>query len=74
MSILDEGFNPIAITIMNCEETFVFETKEESIEAFNKFSPDCWWYSKEEFKTSYLRYVYDVYDGDINRAPKVYWL
>lgn len=43
------GFKPIYITTMLCEQTFVFETEKEAIEACNTFQKkyntnEGWWY------------------------------
>ena len=72
--IKEAGFNPIAITVMLCEETFVFETEEETKKAADKFLPEGWWYEKEDFKKSRIKYVEDAYKGIEENAPKVYWL
>ncbi len=72
--IRDAGFNPIAITVMICEETIVFKTNEEAQQAADKFLPEGWWYGLSEFDASREQYVKEVYGGDEDQAPLVYWL
>jgi len=55
----ENGFNPIAVSQMYFEDTFVFETEEEAKKAFQQFEIDenekwigdisGWWYGKEDF-------------------------
>ena len=72
--IRDAGFKPIAITVMICEETIVFRTKEEAQAAAEKFLPEGWWYDLSEFDDSREAYVKEMYGGDEVGAPIVYWL
>lgn len=73
----DHGFNPIAITIIMCEETFVFETEEEAIRAHNEFENNPkhniviqgWWYNRESFKKAVQDYIKKT-----EYIPKIYWL
>jgi hypothetical protein len=69
-----KGFNPVGITTMTCEETIIMETKEEIEKAWEIFKPEGWWYTREEFPKVREDYVIDMYDGDENKAPKVYWI
>jgi hypothetical protein len=81
-----EGFNPIGITVMVCEETFIFETTEERDRACEwsnkKFGNEGWWYSLFETDRSKAKYDWDntrkwyikeMYKGVEEDAPKVYW-
>ena len=55
----ENGFNPIAVSQMYFEDTFVFETEEEAKKAYQQFEIDenekwigdisGWWYGKEDF-------------------------
>lgn len=72
--IRDAGFNPIAITVMMCEETIVFKSNEEAQQAWEKFKPEGWWYSLSDFDVSREQYVKEIYGGDEDRAPLVHWL
>lgn len=76
--VIDAGFKPIAITIMICEETFVFKTNKEATEAYMSISEnDGWWYGldgKYPWNQTWKEYVDKHYDGDESKAPKVYWL
>lgn len=55
----ENGFNPIAVSQMYFEDTFVFETEEEAKKAYQQFETDenekwigdisGWWYGKEDF-------------------------
>lgn len=68
------GFNPIAITVMMCEETFVFKGKAEAMRAWEIFRPEGWWYDLGEFIETRKQYVKDAYGGNVDKAPTVYWL
>lgn len=72
--VREAGFKPIAITVMLCEETFVFKGKEETQKAANMFLPEGWWYDFGSFEDSRKEYIKDVYRGDEDAAPMVYWL
>jgi len=72
--IRNAGFNPIAITVMMCEETIVFKSKAEALRAWEKFKPEGWWYNLSDFDESHEQYVKEMYGGDEDRAPLVYWL
>lgn len=70
------GYNPIAVTQLYCEESFVFETTSEALEAllvFNKSEKEChhgWWYGKEEFVKSVENYEQQYPDTKV----LIYWL
>lgn len=61
------GYNPIACTVMMCEDTFIFKTKSECIKAFGEFEIEnkynceetlCgWWYNLDEFKRVIIDHV-----------------
>lgn len=72
--IKSQGFTPIAITTMCCEETFVFKTEEERRKVADMFLPEGFYYCLSEWKESRGWYVEEMYDGDYNKAPKVYCL
>ena len=75
------GYNPIAVSQMYFEDTFVFETKEEAIKAYHQFESDenekwigeivGWWYGREDFEKT----VND-YETENNGYSKVlvHWL
>ncbi len=84
--LAEGGHSPIGISIMACEETFIFQTKEES-SAAHKFinmpeSPwgnEGWFYAIEDdgewpWEKARKDYVDTNYKGRENEAPKVYWL
>jgi len=68
------GFKPIGITIMMCEETFIFKNKIDAEAAARKFLPEGWWYDVSTFIDSRKQYVKEIYGGDEDLAPTIYWL
>lgn len=71
--IKEQGFNPIGITTMMCEETFIFETAEECAKAHQTCQvdnniADGWWYGKADFEKALVDYENQF--GKIT----VYWL
>lgn len=82
--LLKAGHKVRAITVMMCEETFVFQTPEELGPAIafadnNGWTNEGWWYSIEDtgewpWEKARKDYVDTNYDGDESKAPKVYWL
>ena len=72
--IRQAGFNPIGITVMTCEETFIFETEEERTKAAEQFLPEGWYYIRDEWDETRTWYVNDMYNSIEEDAPKVYWL
>jgi len=68
------GFKPIGITVLMCEETFIFKTPEEANKAAEMFLPEGWWYDIGSWIDTRAEYVNDVYGGDEDMAPVVYWL
>ena len=73
-TIREKGFNPIGITVMLCEETLIFATKEETDAAAKEFMPEGWWYSVNNWEESRKKYVDDMYKGIESDAPMVYCL
>ncbi|MFW5847467.1 MAG: hypothetical protein ACOCVF_00920 [bacterium] len=77
------GFNPIGVTQMYFEDTYVFETKKEAKKAYNYFENrdkrQCsqkeviigWWYGKQDFLKEAKKYN-DEADGFSKLL--VYWL
>jgi hypothetical protein len=60
--VKNAGFNPIAVTQLYFEDTFVFETADEANRAY-KALEDCedtkvvgWWYGKEDFEKTVAEY------------------
>lgn len=69
--IKKKGFNPIGITIMICEETFIFKTDKERNEAADIFMPEGFWQCIE---TGDWEVAKNMYKENHGREPKVYWL
>lgn len=80
------GFNPIAVTQMYFEDTYVFKTKKEANRAYKQFEKDLqfkknsknkkkrivgWWYGKKDFLDEVKRYETD---NNGYSKVKVYWL
>jgi hypothetical protein len=81
--IKQEGFNPIAVTQMGFEDTFVFETAEEATNAYEKLELNSprksnvigWWYGKEDFLKVVESYKKDFHFGcDEPIEVLIYWL
>lgn len=68
------GFKPIAITVMMCEETFIFRGSAEAEAAAKQFLPEGWWYDLGAWMTSREKYVKDIYNGSEELAPTIHWL
>lgn len=76
--IRENGFNPIAVTQMYFEDTYVFETGQEAKKAYEMLEEDesleyrCfgWWYGKEEF----LKEVLDYESKEGASKVLIYWL
>jgi len=76
--IREHGFHPIAITCMMCEETFLFETDEESHAAYNRLEVELnlvsgWWYSSSDWADAFESHCNAIYDGDRSLAAPIYW-
>lgn len=67
----DAGYFPIGISVMMCEEVFIFKTEKEAQKAWKSrvLGYDGWWYGKRNF----LR-AKEEYEKDFEREIKVYWL
>lgn len=72
--IVSAGYKPIGITVMMCEETFIFKNKLDAEAAARKFLPEGWWYGYSEFIDAYEQYVNENYKKDKDLAPTIYWL
>jgi hypothetical protein len=72
--VREAGFKPIAITVVLCEETFIFKGKAEAEDAAEKFLPEGWWYDFHSWEETREEYIKKFYDGDDDAGPTVYWL
>lgn len=70
------GFNPIAVCQLFFEDTFVFETNAEAIDAYNKLE-NCgdqsligWWHGFDEFEQIVSEYENENPDFYVN----IFWL
>lgn len=77
--IKTNGFNPIAVTQMFMEDTFVFKTEDEAQKAYRLLERDenekwigkvvGWWYGKRRFSAT----VHD-YEKEMDFKVLIYWL
>jgi len=72
--IHEAGFKPIAITVLICEETFIFKDKAQAMAAWEIFKPEGWWYDFASWEDTRQEYVKNMYGGNEEDAPTVYWL
>lgn len=72
--IMEAGFKPIAITVLACEETFIFQGSADVDKAWELFKPEGWWYTLDEWVEVYNEEIKKLYNGDENLAPKIFWL
>ena len=72
--VQEAGFKPIGITVLMCEETFIFKGNKEAKDAAEKFLPEGWWYGFSDWEETRKEYVKEYYNGDEDLAPIVYWL
>ena len=72
--VREAGFKPIGITVLMCEETFIFKGDAEAKAAWEIFKPEGWWYGFGSWEDTRQQYVKDIYGGDEEDAPIVYWL
>lgn len=72
--IREAGFKPIGITVLMCEETFIFKGKAEAQAAWEIFKPEGWWYDFGSWEDTRQKYVKDIYGGNEEDAPTIYWL
>jgi len=68
------GFKPIGITVVMCEETFIFKGEPESKQAAEQFLPEGWWYGFGAWEDTRLEYTKKFYGGIEENAPTIYWL
>lgn len=66
----EHGFNPIGVTVMACEDTFIFETPEEATAAYELLEVEKnlvigWFYGKEAFEEEKLVYLEQFPDADV---------
>jgi hypothetical protein len=75
--IRSKGFNPIGVSVMMFEDTFVFETIEEAKQAGKVCEGASlpndrlagWWYGKEEIPGTI-----DDYEKSFKKRPMVFWI
>lgn len=77
--IISQGFNPVGITYMMGEETFIFQTIEECNEAADIFMPYGWWYSLDDpsdknWADTVKWYYKEMCEPFDYTFPEVYWL
>lgn len=74
--VIKAGFKPIGITVMMCEETFIFKSDKEAKEAAKLFMPEGWWYGFPEFLDAEKWYVEKMLDVSkiIDYSLDVHWL
>lgn len=68
------GFNPIGVSQIYFEDTFIFETQEEAESAFQKLEKELgliqgWFYSKENFEKDKIKY-----ENELNCKVLTYYL
>ena len=68
------GFKPIGISVVMCEETFIFKGEAEAELAANQFLPEGWWYGFGSWEDTRIEYVKKFYGGVEENAPTVYWI
>lgn len=71
--VVNAGFKPIGMTVMICEDTFIFKTPDDARAAWEKFKPEGWWYDIGTFIDAWKKYVDEIYDGIEENAPIIYW-
>jgi len=73
--VREAGFNPIAITTMMAEETFIFKGEKEASEAWKKFKPEGWWYGLHDFWEEWDEYLKQMGEYDAEEADShIHWL
>jgi len=72
--VREAGFKPIGITVLLCEETFIFKNNGDAQRAAEQFLPEGWWYGLADFRNTYDKEVKKFHNGDEDMAPLVYWL
>jgi hypothetical protein len=72
--VVAAGFKPIGMTIMMCEETFIFKSDVEAKEAWERFAPSGWWYGFSDFIEAEKAYLKDFSDMGIHdHALNILW-
>lgn len=76
--IRENGFEPIGVTTICLEFTFIFKTQKEAIEAYNLLEIEkgevCgWWYGKENFTIAKVNYEKDMSEIYDDFELKVIW-
>lgn len=73
--VREQGFKPIGITIMMCEETFIFKGTKEAKEAWEMFKPEGWWYGLGDFWKDWDDYLKQMGEYDYEEADvAIHWL
>lgn len=69
------GFKPIGITVMMCEETFIFKGTKEAEEAAKMFLPEGWWYGLSQFWDDWEAYLksMEIYNSE-EAEEGIHWL
>jgi hypothetical protein len=67
----DAGHFPIGITIMMCEETFIFKTEKEANKAWKSrvLGNDGWFYGKRNFQKAL-----EQYEKNMGHKNEIFWL
>lgn len=71
------GFNPIGVSVMICEETYIFNSDDEACAAHEllegmlnrNYGVDGWWYGKDAFFEAS-----EEYEKEMGYKPEVIWL
>jgi hypothetical protein len=73
--VREAGFKPIGITVMMCEETFIFKGRKEAKEAWKMFAPEGWWYGLDDFWKDWEDYHKQMGNYDRDEVDDaIYWL
>ena len=78
--IRNAGFNPIGVSQLYFEDTFIFETEEESKRAYRRLERDSegrflgdvvgWWHGEKDFKDAVRKYESE---NDGYSKVRTYW-
>lgn len=72
--VIAAGFKPIGMTVMMCEETFIFKSSADAKEAADKFLPEGWWYDFSDFIDAERQYLKDLSDiGIHDKQLNIVW-
>jgi hypothetical protein len=66
----DNGHNPIGVTVLMCEDTFIFNTQKEADAAYELMKPDGFFYTKEDI----LAYEPKYLKNSSSNKLLIYWL